>query len=313
MKKVYLKAKEVEREMQEARNAEEFTGKTEKTLISNMIKNAKRNSRVGDKLLLVVDPKYIHIPEWQRRMKIDRALVIGNEYNSYKWDEPKVLLYKGTLIVIDGQHRIYGAYKAKREDVVVEVMECSLEEAIDLFLSQSSDRSKMQPMDIYHAALAAGKPEYIKLRDICHENNVAVKGDDMDENTVGTLTSITDGIKMAKSNPKLLDRMLKLLGKLQWNGYADSYNGKAYTAKIIRALKALYAYCEGRCDEMEEALLERCKGTEFFVENVMDKTQAQIFDYLAEIVRYEMSDPLTKKKRDVKREAKMLLNNAKAM
>ena len=188
--------------------------------------------------------------------------------------------------------------------MVVEVMECSLEEAIELFLSQSSDRAKMQPMDIYHAALAAKKPEYVALHDICAKHNVAVKGDDETENTVGTLTSISDGVGLTKSNVNLLDSMLTLLGNLGWNGYADSYNGKAYTAKVIRALKALYAYTDGRTDEMESALLEHCKGTEFFVNNIMDKTQAQIFDYLSEIVRYEMESPFTEKKRTVKKTAR---------
>lgn len=155
----------------------------------------------------------------------------------------------------------------------------------------------MQPMDIYHAAIAGKKEDYVKLQEICHKNNVAVKGDDETENTVGTLTSISDGVKLSKTNPELFDSMLALLGNLGWNGYADSYNGKAYTAKVIRALKALYAYCEGRTPEMETALLEHCKGTEFFVENIMDKTQAQIFDYLSEIVRYEMESPFTEKKR----------------
>lgn len=110
-------------------------------------------------------------------------------------------------------------------------------------------------------------------------------------NVVGTFTSISDGIKCRNENADLLDSMLRLLGKLEWNGYTDTYNGKAYTAKVVRALKALYAYCEGRTDEMESALIENCKGTEFFVENIMDKTQAQIFDYLSKIVRYEMESP----------------------
>ena len=211
-KRVYLKATEAEKEMQEARKIDGFIGKTEKVLIANMVKTARNNSRVGDKLLMVVDPKYIHIPDWQRRIKLSRAYEIGNNYNSYKWDEPKVLLCNGLLLCIDGQHRIYGAFKAGKEDVVVEVMECSLEEAIELFLSQSTDRAKMQPMDIYHAALAAGKPEYIALRDICHKHNVAVKGDDETENTVGTLTSISDGIGFTKTKPELLDSMLQKVG-----------------------------------------------------------------------------------------------------
>ena len=186
------------------------------------------------------------------------------------------------------------------DSVVVEIMECSLEEAIDLFINQSQDRVKMQPMDIYKAAIAGGKGDYVKLQEICHKNNVAVKGDDDTTNTVGTLTSISDGIHLVQTNVNLLDSMLKLLGNLGWNGYADSYNGKAYTAKIIRALKALYAYTDGRTDEMEAALLEHCNGTEYFVENIMDKTQAQIFDYLSEIVRYEMESPFTEKKRTAK-------------
>lgn len=294
-KRVYLRASEAETEMQNVREIEGFCGANEKLLISNMVKNAKRNSRVGDKLLMVIDPKQVHIPEWQRRIKLARAYEIGNNYNPYKWDEPKVLLYNGNLICIDGQHRIYGAYKAGKEEVVIELMECTMSEAIDLFLSQSKDRAKMQPMDIYHAALAAGKPSYVKLRDICKKHNVAVKGDDTNENTVGMLTSISDGIALVKSNPDLFDNMLALLGKLEWNGYADSYNGKAYTAKIIRSLKSLYAYYEGRTAEMESVLIKRCKGTEFFVDNVMYKSQAQIFDYLSEIVRYEMASPFMSK------------------
>lgn len=305
MRRVYLKAKEAEKEMQEARESKEFTGKNEKLLIENLVKSAKNNSRIGDKLLMVIDPMEIHIPDWQRRIKLERAYSIGNNYNSYKWDEPKVLLYKGILLCIDGQHRIYGAFKAKKDAVVVEVMECSLEEAIDLFLSQSSDRAKMQPMDIYHAALAAKKPEYVALHDICKKHNVAIKGDDETENVVGTFSSISDGINWIKGGKaELLDSMLGLLGKLEWNGYADTYNGKAYTAKIIRALKSLYAYCEGRTDEMEEAMINRCKGTEFFVDNIMTKTQAQIFDYLSEIVRYEMESPFRNKAGKKKSKAK---------
>ena len=309
MRRVYLKAKEAEKEMQETREEKKFVGENEKLLIENLVKTAKNNSRIGDKLLMVIDPMEIHIPEWQRRIKLERAYSIGNNYNSYKWDEPKVLLYKGILLCIDGQHRIYGAFKAKKDAVVVEVMECSLEEAIDLFLSQSSDRAKMQPMDIYHAALAAKKPEYVALHDICKKHNVAIKGDDETENVVGTFSSISDGINWIKGGKaELLDSMLGLLGKLEWNGYADTYNGKAYTAKIIRALKSLYAYCEGRTDEMEEAMINRCKGTEFFVDNIMTKTQAQIFDYLSEIVRYEMESPFRNKtgKRKSKAKAKAI-------
>lgn len=49
-KRVYLTAKEAEMEMQELRNMEGFTDKMETDYISRMIKDAKRNSMIGDKL-----------------------------------------------------------------------------------------------------------------------------------------------------------------------------------------------------------------------------------------------------------------------
>lgn len=292
MKRSYLTAKEAEEIMQETRNQEGFTGKNEKLLVSNIIKNAKANNRIGDKLLMVIDPMYIHIPEWQRDVRLERAYAIGNNYNKSKWELPKIMIDDNTqLLCIDGQHRIFGTFKAKLDSIVVEVMECDIQEAIDLYLSQTADRTKMQPKDIYHAALAGKKPEYVKLSEICKKHNVAVKGDTKDENTVGTLTSISDGISLIKTDPQLLDDILGLIGKLEWNGYADSYNGKAYTAKIIRVMKRLFAYCDGRHDQMEEALLARCKGTEFFVNNLIDRTQAQIFDFLSAVIKAYAETP----------------------
>lgn len=288
--RTYIFAKEAEKEMQESRMEKEFTGKVEQGIIKNLVKNAKLNSKLGDKILAVIDPIYVHIPDWQRNIDIRVAHIISNNYDKYKWEIPKVLYYNGVLIVIDGQHRIYGAYKGGIESVVVEIMECEIEDAIDLFINQSKDRRKMRPVDIYHAAIKANKQEYLKLREICKKHNVCVIGDDIEGNPVGILTPITVGIKLINSDPNTLDRILNLLGKLQWNGYADTYNGKAYTAKIIRSLTTMYSYYDGHLDEMEKILVKECFGTEFFCNNVLNKTQGQIFDYLSSIVSHEMSN-----------------------
>jgi len=48
---------------------------------------------------------------------------------------------------------------------------------------------------------------------------------------------------------------------------------------------------------MENILKEKCIGTEFFVENIMNLEQCAVFDYLSEIIRYEMESPFTEKKR----------------
>jgi hypothetical protein len=296
-KRTFLFPEEAEAEVKAIREAEGIDEKTEKLFIKELVKNAKVNSRIGDKVLVCIDPKYIHYPEWQREIRLPRALAIGNNYDSDLWGLPILWNFMGFLWAIEGQHRIFGAVKAGKDAIVAQVIECDLKKAIVIFTDQTKGRTQIRPKDTYKAKIVGGDEDYLMLRDICHKYNIAVKGDRSRENKIGTLTSITDGIDLVRMNPDLLDHILNIITNLEWNGYADSYNGKAYTAKIIRALKALYAYTDGRSDEMEAALLEHCKGTEYFVENIMDKTQAQIFDYLSEIVRYEMESPFTEKKR----------------
>lgn len=302
----FLFPEEAEAEVNEIRLEEGIDNKTEKLIVKDLVKNAKVNSRIGDKVLICINPKYIHYPEWQREIRLPRALNIGNNYDSKRWGLPAYWYHDGLLWAIEGQHRTYGSVKANKEAIVGELIECDLKDAIDLFVNQTKDRAQVRPKDTYKASIVSGDEDYLMLRDICHKYNIAVKGDRNKENTVGTLTSITDGIGLVRMNPNLLDRILCIITKLEWNGYADSYNGKAYTAKIIRALKALYAYYEDKLDEVEQALITRCKGTEYFVNNLMTKSQAQIFDYLADIVRYETESPFKQVKKPAKKTAKAM-------
>lgn len=161
---------------------------------------------------------------------------IYNKYNKYKWEVPKLLYLNGKLWCVDGMHRIYGAFKGKIEAVICEIIECSEKEAIKLFLGQGIDRRKMSQVDYYRAAIEYGDENYIQLKEICNNHNVAVKGDPI-ENQVGIFTPIKDGIKSIRKNgTELLDKIITIITDLQWNGYADTYNGKAYTAKIIKVL-----------------------------------------------------------------------------
>lgn len=301
-KKTFLTAVEAEMEMQLIRDNNGFYEKIETETIKNIIKSAKRNNMIGDKLQIVVDPMYIHIPSWQRRINKAHALSIGNNYNKHKWDVPKVLVIDNMLYVIDGQHRIYGAFKGNREEVVVEVMDCTLQEAIDLFITQSKDRKKMQPMDVYQAAIAGGKPEYIGFKDLCNKYNIRIKGDENLHNEVGTWTAISDGINLYKGNAELLESMLILLQKLKWNGYSENkFNKQAYSAKIIRVLKRLYAYYESETREMEKALISNCKGADFFKTEIVNKEQSVLFDFLSNIVEGVINNPFIRETKNHKR------------
>ena len=56
----FLFPEEAEAEVAKIREAEGIDEKTEKLFIKEVIKNAKVNSRIGDKVLICINPIYIH-------------------------------------------------------------------------------------------------------------------------------------------------------------------------------------------------------------------------------------------------------------
>lgn len=290
-KKMYLSPVEAEEVLTKERVKKQIVGTIELELIANMVEDAQNSKNFGDKVIMNIKPIYVHVPKWQRKLNINRAREIGEQYNPYKWEIPKVLYSDGKLIIIDGMHRVFGAFLGNLKSVLVEVLTGMTErEAINLFLEQGDDRRRMSPSDIYGASLVANKPEYIRLKKICTKNHVAVKGDiETISNPIGVLTSITDGVGLARSNPELLDRILVLLEKLQWNAGKSIYDGKAYSAKVIRVLKKLYAYYDGKEEQMEHILINVCKGSQYFNDNIVEKWQDSLFDYLADIVEKNLN------------------------
>lgn len=281
-----LLPEQIEAELQKAREKDGLVGKVEHDLIKSKVDDAILNGRFNDKVLMTVKPIHLHIPMWQRELQVSRAIEIGTNYNKHKWDMPKVLYNDGKLFVIDGMNRTYGAFVAGMERIVVEVLtDITEQEAIDIFLNQSKDRKEMTQKDLYSASIAYGIKEYLKLKEICEKNKIKVKGDrNSIDNPIGILTSISDGLYLAKYNPELLERIIVIINKLQWNAGKSLKDGKAYSAKTIRVFKKLYAYYSDRLEDMENVLLNTCKGSEFFNNNLYEKAQDTIFDSLSAII-----------------------------
>lgn len=303
MKRAYLTAKEVEEKLTALRTLRGYETVTEIKINEDKVEEAKAKRGNGDKTIISVNPILVHIPEWQRMLNVRRAEDIGKNYDPYKWELPKVVYKDGLFIVIDGMHRLYGAAMADMRMIQVEVLVGITEErAINLFLDQGKDRGRMTLQDSYGAAIEAGRPEYIRLKEICDKNYVAIKGDQKSiKNPVGLLTSISDGLRLARSNPELLDRILQILGKLQWNAGKSIHEGKAYSAKVIRVFNKLYAYYAGKEDRLEEILLNNCKGSAYFNTNISDKWQDTLFDFLSGVIEKNINIPTIGKKRTTRR------------
>ena len=267
---------EAEENLQKVRIETGFVDNVENITIKNLIEQARITGVKGDKILLVVNPLYIHIPFWQRTLDIRRATDIGINYLSAKWELPKVYMRNGKFYGADGMHRLYGAFLAKKESVTMEFIDVTEIEAIKLFLNQTVDRRKMAPADILKAAIQAKIPEWVEFQEICHDNGVNIIGDcDNIKDSVGTFTPILDGVKECRNTPERFDFMLKLLKDLQWG--EGSYN-----SKVIRTFKNLFAFYGTA--KTEKALLCKCKGRAYFEANISPKNQYPLFDFLSDVI-----------------------------
>lgn len=293
-----LEPMEVETMMNEARMLNNIIEVGERMIVSDKMEEARSKHDGREKAIISINPLLIHVPDWQRDLTVNTAKKIGSEFSPYKWDLPKIMHKNNKFYVVDGMHRVIGAYFGNMKLIQVEVLIGITEaEAVDLFLSQQDDRKNMTPVDTYSAALVAKKEEYIRLKAICDRNHVAVKGDrNPVENPIGVLTPISDGVKMSKFCPDLLDRILKLIVKLQWNGGKTYREGKAFSAKVLRVFRKLYAYYSGRETDMERVLLNNCKGSKYFNDNLLEKWQDSLFDFLSGVIERNIDIPVIESK-----------------
>lgn len=160
-----LEPMEVETMMNEARMLNNIIEVGERMIVSDKMEEARSKHDGREKAIISINPLLIHVPNWQRELRVSIAKKIGSEFSSYKWDLPKIMCKNDKFYVVDGMHRIIGAYFGNMKLIQVEVLIGITEaEAVDLFLSQQDDRKTMTPVDIYSAALVAKKEEYVTLK-----------------------------------------------------------------------------------------------------------------------------------------------------
>lgn len=295
MVKNYLTAKQVEGILQTVREKQDYFGKVERDVSRAVAETGKRNTTIPEKAIICISPYQIHIPAWQRNLCISAAMEIGKNYDPNKWEFPKILYLEGSgkLLCVDGMHRIYGAFLAKIDSIPVELLlNVTEREAINLFLAQTNRRG-MSPADTYRAGLKAKREDCVSLKEITTRYRVAVKGDEETvKNPVGVLTAVADGMRLAKNYPALLDRILETITDLNWA--SGKYSSKAYSAKVIRSLKALYSKYSGCEALVDEALLSTVKGSEYFATHLALLGQEKLFDTLVETVENELGKQSSK-------------------
>ena len=231
---------------------------------------------IGKKRYILIDPTWIHIPEWQRDTDMAKCAEITENFTEEKFDPIKAYLKNGKLYVADGAHRVVAFINREEVKILVEVLNCTESKAALTFLEQSAGRKAMSFADTYRAGIKANSEEYLMLKYFFEEHNIQITKELKKlENPIGNLTPSRSILRMLKNDEETLAKVVELIKKLEWTGSKKN----AFMLRNLEVLKRMYVNFG---DEVENKLLENCKGAVFYESKVVPvKSNAELFDILS--------------------------------
>lgn len=234
--------------------------------------------KFANKTYVLIDPKYIHFPAWQRDTDFAKAGDIAQNFKEEKFDPVKVFLINGKFYVADGGHRTIACIMAGFEKILVEIIFCTEQEAKIVFLGQQGGRRTMTKADMYRAGVSAGIPEYLVFKEIFESYNIQITSEPVRlENPVGKVVPSDTALRLANRKQEILGRVLRLICDLKWCG---STTKNAFSMRNINVLIRMFAVYG---DDVEWQLMEKCKGVTYFEGKVAPvKSDAELFDILSD-------------------------------
>lgn len=245
------------------------------------VKNALKNSfGIGSKKYILADPKWVHIPEWQRDTDIAKAMEIAENYNDDKFDPVKAYVDNGKLIVADGAHRVIAFIINGEFKILVEILQCNEHDAVLTFLDQQSGRKTMSISDMYRAGVKANIKEYIHFKELFERYDVQITAEDRKiENPIGEIRPSSSILRMVERDRETLVKAIELIKKLEWCGSEKN----AFVMRNFSVIKKLYATFG---DSTEKKLLQNCKGAVYYESKVAPiKSNAELFDMLSDEIK----------------------------
>lgn len=260
------------------------------------LKNAVKNSfGIGDKKYCLLNPEDIYCQDWQRNTDFAKAMEIAENYDEKKFDPVKIYIVNGKPYCADGMHRVIamvlkniGVPESDRMLILVEILDCTEQEAIDTFLGQQAGRKAMSTNDTYRAAIKAKIPEYIDFRKVFFEDfNIQITSEKQKlENPVGKIDSSRTVLRMVHNQYEPLKDALTEIINLDWCG---SVKGNPFLIRNLNTLIKLYAVY-GK-DVVNTTLKKKYYGAEKFESHVAKITSgATLYDTFAKAIREEFGE-----------------------
>lgn len=258
---------------------------------ANELKHALAvGSTVAGKKYIIIDPTCLHVPHWQRDTDFAKAAEIAVNYDVNKIDPIKIYIVNQKGYVADGLHRVVaitkrneGKAKEDREYIITEVLNCTEYEAVNVFFDQEAGRTHLTINDAYRAGITAEKPDYLKLKEICENNDIQITAEEkIINNPIGKLTPSRSALRLANASNNPMQEAITLLKDLHWTGSSKN----AFTMRNFNVIKRLFANNKNNTEYVKEKLLKTCKGAAFYESIVAPvKSDAELYDILADKIK----------------------------
>lgn len=255
--------------------------------VKNMIKNAMG---MGNKKYCLLNPTYIHCPDWQRSTDMTRSMEIAEHYDENKFDPVKIYIKENKAYCADGMHRVIAAIirnlnlsDSDKILILVEILDCTEYDARETFLYQEAGRKHMSVDDTYRAAIDNEDPIYLEFRKTFTKDfGIQISADkEKIENPVGEEISVTRGLlRMSHGKNETLREILDTMINLNWTGSIK----RVFLQRNFSALMRLFAI-HGK-DTVYTALKDQgCDKAEYYEKHIYNKTTiAEVFDELSSVV-----------------------------
>jgi hypothetical protein len=117
-------------------------------------------------------------PVYQRQIFEDGARNVVKIAKNFDWSLFGVVVVanigEGLFAIVDGQHRVIAASLRKIEEVPCIIIEADPKKQAEAFAAINGAVTKINPLSIFAAELAGGKPDAIALRDTCAKADVQI-------------------------------------------------------------------------------------------------------------------------------------------
>lgn len=167
----------VEDMLNDLRAVAQLSETTEKMMAESVWNTAISNSSTKGKYTYEVPLILVHIDEsYQRTETFSKAKgdAIALDFSEFVYEPIKLNYRNGKFYCPSGQHRIYAHIKMGRNTIYSELVSCTRNEEIAIFLFQDDNRSKLSQYDRFKAGCELGLIEDVALRDSCEAMGITI-------------------------------------------------------------------------------------------------------------------------------------------